>query len=331
MLKGLDRHLNRERKGTRRALRQFFTALLAVAAVIVSFTVNSEDVVYAASRKATGPAAEVRAGYMNGATVELLQSQSGAQMSSELVKTPNGSLIVVDGGRAEDKDHLVQAIQSLGGEVSIWLVTHPHDDHVGALTAILNENPRPIKIDRIVCSFLSNADYERGENQGRMANLTDFQAALANATGIDLVSHPAKGTSWAVGDDAKVTILNEPFYADRATFNNSSVIYRVDTAERRLLFVGDLSAEGASHVLETTDASELKADVLQMAHHGSGVDGAGSAFYKAVSPSVCLWPTPAWMWNADSDSYGVNALAKEMASCGDRKDIRCDSGDAVFR
>ena len=41
----------------------------------------------------------------------------------------------------------------------------------------------------------------------------------------------------------------------------------------------------------------LKADICQMAHHGQ--NGCDRAFYEAVSPEICLWCTPLWLWNND--------------------------------
>jgi hypothetical protein len=307
------------------------------AAVLTCAVLAMEDVAEAAiyrSKKemASGPAAEITDGYLNGAELDLLKSQSDGQMSSSVIVSPSGGVIVVDGGRAEDEQHLVDTINAHGGRVSLWLITHPHDDHLGALTKILDSNPRPVQIDTIVYSFLSNEDYQRGENQGRMSNLTDFQKALKNAGGTRLENHPAAGTVFTVGDDAKVTVMNEPFYADRATFNNSSVVYKVETGGRTMLFLGDLSKEGADALLAATaDKSTLKADILQMAHHGSGIDGAGDELYSLIRSSVCLWPTPTWMWNAENDGYGVNALEKKMAAWGCRKDVRCDTADGVLR
>lgn len=38
------------------------------------------------------------------------------------------------------------------------------------------------------------------------------------------------------------------------------------------------------------DLSALKCDIVQVAHHGQ--NGVGYEVYKALRPSVALWPTP---------------------------------------
>ena len=35
-----------------------------------------------------------------------------------------------------------------------------------------------------------------------------------------------------------------------------------------------------------------------MSHHGQS--GATKELYKEISPKICLWPSPDWLWNNDS-------------------------------
>ena len=67
------------------------------------------------------------------------------------------------------------------------------------------------------------------------------------------------------------------------------------TPKQSILFLGDLGVEGGRRVMEKVSADKLKADYLQMAHHGQ--NGVDRAFYERVNPTVCLWPTPDWLWN----------------------------------
>ena len=66
----------------------------------------------------------------------MLAPQTDGQNMSFLLQTNQGEVIVIDGGLDQDADHLVETIQAMGGRVSAWLITHPHSDHVGALTNI---------------------------------------------------------------------------------------------------------------------------------------------------------------------------------------------------
>ena len=48
-------------------------------------------------------------------------------------------------------------------------------------------------------------------------------------------------------------------------------------------------------LLEDVDHAELKADFVQMAHHGQGC--VNRDCYAAIMPTYCLWPTPSWLWD----------------------------------
>ena len=50
-----------------------------------------------------------------------------------------GQLIVVDGGWTEDADFVRQTIKEMGGKVDAWILTHPHQDHIGAFNAIYSD------------------------------------------------------------------------------------------------------------------------------------------------------------------------------------------------
>ena len=47
------------------------------------------------------------------------------------IKGSNGKLIVIDGGWDYDAKRVRDTIKKLGGKVNLWIITHPHPDHVG--------------------------------------------------------------------------------------------------------------------------------------------------------------------------------------------------------
>ena len=51
-------------------------------------------------------------------------------------------------------------------------------------------------------------------------------------------------------------------------------------------------------MLEGPYRDRLRADYVQMSHHGQ--NGVDEAFYQAVRPTCCLWPTPRWQWENDA-------------------------------
>ena len=66
------------------------------------------------------------------------------------------------------------------------------------------------------------------------------------------------------------------------------------------VFLGDLAKSGGEQLMADHDLSALKCDIVQVAHHGQ--NGVGYEVYKALRPSVALWPTPQWLWD-NEDVY----------------------------
>ena len=97
---------------------------------------------------------------MTGTAMTMLSSQGGAQMLSSVIRSQNGSLVVVDGGWEADGGYLVEHIKANGGVVDAWLITHPHSDHAGALYDILKNRSDEIEINRIYYSFAPVSWYE---------------------------------------------------------------------------------------------------------------------------------------------------------------------------
>ena len=83
-----------------------------------------------------------------------LDSQTSLQMNSYVLKTPNNKIIVIDGGYKEDASYLKGFLAALGDTVDLWFITHPHADHICALTEILT-NPDQLIINKVYGSLPS--------------------------------------------------------------------------------------------------------------------------------------------------------------------------------
>ena len=92
--------------------------------------------------------------------------------------------------------------------------------------------------------------------------------------------------------------------------NNSDIVYQAVINGKKLLFLGDLGYEGGKRLLKECGEETLKSDIVQMAHHGQ--NGVGKEVYMAVSPDICLWPTPEWLWNNDSGDGPGSGLWKTL-------------------
>jgi hypothetical protein len=56
-------------------------------------------------------------------TLWQLPNQTPTQMMSYVIKTPNGQLIVVDGGNVGDAPYLAKFLEAQGNEVAAWFMS----------------------------------------------------------------------------------------------------------------------------------------------------------------------------------------------------------------
>ena len=85
------------------------------------------------------------------------------------------------------------------------------------------------------------------------------------------------------------------------------MVIKFDTGETTLLILGDIGVNGSKKLLENQRA-KLDSDIVQMSHHGQA--GATKELYEAISPKICLWPTPQWLWDNDAGN-GINTRVME--------------------
>jgi len=233
-------------------------------------------------------------------TLWQLPSRTGSQNMSYVMRTVNGKIIVVDGGYTGDAEYLSGFLAPLGNQVHAWFISHPHLDHVDALTEILNTN-KSLQIDEIYGSLPEESWIAEHEPQ-HVKTIQQLNAAL--------LKHERKVIELSLGqhleiDGVQIDILGikNPEITPNA-INNSSIVFRLYDKTKSILFTGDLGVQGGNKLLNSPYRDHLQSDFVQMAHHGQ--NGVTEEFYQVVSPKYCLWPTPAWLWNNDSGK-GINS------------------------
>lgn len=226
----------------------------------------------------------------------MLGSTAGAQNLSIVIKSSHGKLIVVDGGWEADADKLSSLILQRGGKVDAWLITHPHEDHVGALCAILNDSSRKIKIDKIYCS-LATPDWYRQVSPTGAGIADQLLNAFTKLPVGTVTNNIGRGTEINI-DDVNIRVLNNRGVYTYNGVNNSSLVYKIRVSGQSILILGDLAYDGGKDLIKTCTAAELKSDIVQMTHHGQ--QGVDQDAYALIAPTTCLWPSPAWLWNNDN-------------------------------
>lgn len=226
-------------------------------------------------------------------TLWQLPEQTPSQMMSYVIQTQGGKIIVIDGGKAGDASYLRGFLAALGNKVDIWFVTHPHSDHIEALSHLLLSPDRP-DIGRIYASLPTKQWAEKYAEQGSRDSTTALQEAAGKA-GMKITDLKL-GKEFKV-DELRIEVLGvkNPEITANAV-NNSSVVLRFSDSRKAVLFLADLGVEGGDKLLAKY-RERLKSDYVQMAHHGQA--GVGKDVYKAIDAHTCLWPTPRWLWDND--------------------------------
>ena len=243
------------------------------------------------------PLTTVRKG-LDGGKVLCLSNRGHSQMSSAVFVSPKGRVAVVDGGQYADADSLRTVLKALGGKVDFWFLTHAHEDHCGALAAILEEHP---DLDGIsvgqLCFTFPGLDWTDRAEPSSKPHTRRFRAALDKASPALPVRPLRKGQSFDLGDGWTFRVLNDMnLPTERLNINDTSICLSVTTGGRKWLVTGDVAVQTGRKLVADLGA-ELEHEFVFMAHHGQ--QGADKSFYAAVKPKTAIWPTPDWLWDND--------------------------------
>ena len=222
----------------------------------------------------------VWATYLDRHTLEVVFLDVG-QGDAAFLRFPGGRTMLVDGGnRSFHYDYGARVVVPfLKGRsvrrLDAVVASHPHNDHIGGLVAVLEE----LEVGHFVdsgqelhtwaASRLRELIAARGVRYHRVA-AGDSIAGLGGVGA--LVLHPTPEYVTPGGQSPH-------------GLNNGSVVLRLTYGEVSLLFTGDVEREvdGALAAWST----RLRARVLKVAHHGSSTSSE-PAFVEAVDPRVAV-------------------------------------------
>ena len=180
----------------------------------------------------------------------------------------DGESMIIDGGPASASSFLYSFIRdTLGLEhIDYMVATHPHEDHIGGLPAVLNAVP----VD-LILSPVSEWDTKRFESISKYAQAQGAQIIV-----------PDEGDMLSLGS-ATVMVLH--CWPDAWTVNDMSIVVRIDYGQTSFLFTGD--AEYSSEYMMIDAQFPLKADVLKAGHHGS-YTSSSYEFLESVQPNYVI-------------------------------------------
>ncbi len=235
-----------------------------------------------------------------------------------IYRLSDGSFVIVDGGHHGNSgiyaNNIIKALREQSKDyaktdkditIAAWIISHPHTDHFGTL---MNEYRQFTKFnfERIMCNFWPEAAFNTAQNTtssfatGKYVNYNKT-VSVAREIGVDYVV-PHIGQVWWFGDTAFEILYTLDAYLPTVAnaFNTSSIVFRSITTDASgksttAIITGDATGH-AFNICNNLYKTELKCDILQVAHHGGGTGGSNSgtqSAYSLMKPSVILWPVGA--------------------------------------
>ena len=176
----------------------------------------------------------------------------------------DGQYMLYDGGNVDDGSMVVSYLQKQGVEELQYVFCHAHEDHVGGLAAALAFFPA-----NHVYSPVTEASTKCFQDFVKYTQQQGLQVEV-----------PAVGTVWQLGS-ATVTMLGP--VAQYSETNDTSIVLRVDYGATSFLLTGDMESDAERDLVNS--GANLKADVLQVGHHGSSTS-TSYLFLNAVLPEM---------------------------------------------
>lgn len=190
------------------------------------------------------------------------------QADAILIKGSNNENIMIDAGNNGDSELVVNYIKKQGVEnFKAVIGTHPHEDHIGGLDAVINNfNVEKVYIPKVTHTTKT---------------FKDVITAIKNK---ELkVTAPEVGSTINIGDaEAIILAPNSSEYED---FNNYSIVLKLTHGSNFFIFTGDAEDISEKEILK--NGLDISADVLKVGHHGSH-SSTTAEFLDKVNPKYAI-------------------------------------------
>ena len=201
------------------------------------------------------------------------------QGDSTFIITPKNKTILIDGGGSNTgsfdvgENTLLPYILDKGyNKIDLMIISHFDSDHVGGLLTILEE----IKVEKV----LIGKQEEQSENYKRFLN-------IVKEKNIPVIVGK-RGDKINIEKDLYLDILfPESEQIEENVINNNSLVFNIHYNNFSMLFTGDIEEIAEKRIIEITNKSRLKADIIKIPHHGSKTSSTRELL-EIVLPKIAL-------------------------------------------
>ena len=201
------------------------------------------------------------------------------QGDSTFIITPKNKTILIDGGGSNTgsfdvgENTLLPYVLDKGyNKIDFMIISHFDSDHVGGLLTILEE----IKVEKILIA----KQEEQSENYKRFLN-------IVKEKNIPVIIGK-EGDKINIEKDLYLDILfPESEQIEENMINNNSLVFNMHYNNFSMLFTGDIEEIAEKRIIEITNKSRLKADIIKVPHHGSKTSSTRELL-EIVLPKIAL-------------------------------------------
>lgn len=164
------------------------------------------------------------------------------------IELPNKQNMLIDAGEASQEKIVENYLKKYQISTINYLIgTHPHADHIGGLSYIINN----FKIEKI---YMPKALSTSKTYENLLKTIAEKELKVSTAkAGVNIIDE----------NDLKINIL-APNKTNYESLNNHSAVIKIIYKNNAFLFMGD-----AETISEKEITEDLSADLVKVAHHGS--------------------------------------------------------------
>jgi beta-lactamase superfamily II metal-dependent hydrolase len=182
-----------------------------------------------------------------------------------LIQTPGNKNILIDTGPSDATQTVLNALKDSGVRtIDILIATHPHEDHIGNMAAVI----KAYTVGKIYMPKVAH----NTETYANLLRTIRDKGLKVNSAKASVVLDVEKGIT------AKFLAPNVDSYEN---LNDYSAVLKLTYGTNNFLFAGDASNLSENEMLNKK--YDLKADILKAGHHGSQ-SSSSATFLEAVAP-----------------------------------------------